>query len=245
MNTGRVRSSGLGFISSAISPEATILAGEDINDGDGDGVFGMAHMLAGNVVGRFGWKAQVPDLRSFLRDAMGNELGITVPNTGNTFGFLGDGDNASDPELPQADLEDMLFFMQMLDFGPKLPPTTESTLGEAVFLSIGCAKCHTPIMDNVELYSNLLLHNVLGLPPGMGPPPWFQGVADGQATSGLSRTPPLRGLRDTAPYFHDGRSETVDDAIRRHAEEATSAKTQYEQLSPADRAAILAFLDGL
>lgn len=226
---------GLGLVDTI--SEATIILGEDPADDDGDGILGIAHVLPGGAVGRFGWKCQVPDLPSFLRDAMGNELGMTVPVTGNPFGFVADQDGVSDPELSAQDFDDILFFMRMLDFAPKLPPTQETAAGEALFESIGCAKCHTPTLDGVELYSNLLLHDVLGS--------GFLGVAQGDAASGLYRTPPLRGLRNTPPYFHDGRSETVDDAIRRHGGEASAVRALYEALTPADQAALLAFLNRL
>ncbi len=225
---------GLGLVETIT--DATILAGEDPTDADGDGIRGFAHILAGGAVGRFGWKAQVPDLRSFLRDAMGNELGITVPDTGNPFGFIADsGDDVQDPEISAEDLEDILFFMQTLAFPPKRTPTPQILQGQQLFMTIGCAKCHTPTMDGVELYSDLLLHDVLG--------PGFQGVSQGLATSGLYRTPPLRGLRDTAPYFHDGRSEDLDNAIRRHAGEAAAVTVLFEALNAADQAALIAFLN--
>ena len=92
-------------------------------------------------------------------------------------------------------------------------------------------------MDGVELYSDMLLHDVFGL--------GFQGVSQGNATSGLYRTPPLRGLRDTAPYFHDGRSENLADAIARHDGEALGVASLHEALSPADKAALIAFLNSL
>ena len=198
---------------------------------------GMAHMLAGNVVGRFGWKAQVPDLESFVRDAMGNELGVTVPDTGSAFGFIADGDTVLDPELQQDEQDDIVFFLRSLDFPPRLPSTPQITNGAALFNSVGCALCHAPTLDGVELYSDLLLHDVQQ--------PGFQGVTQGDAVSGFYRTAPLRGLRSTAPYFHDGREETVRDAIERHDGQAAPVIDSFKLLSQADQEALLAFLDSL
>ncbi|MHC4134921.1 MAG: di-heme oxidoredictase family protein [Planctomycetota bacterium] len=217
--------------------DETILAGEDPDDLDKDGIAGIAHILGDGSVGKLGWKANVPDLRAFVRDAMGNELGITVPATGSPFGFISDSDDAPDPELSQADVDDIVFFLELLDFAPRRASTTQSLEGEALFLTIGCAQCHVPVMDGVELYSDLLLHDVQ--------PEGFVGVTQGMATSGLYRTAPLRGLRDTAPYFHDGRSETVDHAIRRHDGEAAAIRAAYETLTQAEREALLAFLASL
>jgi len=218
--------------------EATILAGQDPTDANGDGVFGVAHMLPGGRVGRFGWKANVPDLRGFVRDALSTELGITVvPDAGSSFGELLDADAVQDPEIDAGDIDDLLFFVQMLAFPPKRAATTQTQQGEALFTQVGCAKCHVPALDGVELYSNLLLHDVH---PGS-----FDGVVQGQAGVGSYRTAPLRGLRDTAPYFHDGRSPTVDAAIRRHDGEALAVRQAFEALSDAERAALIAFLDSL
>jgi cytochrome c peroxidase len=94
----------------------------------------------------------------------------------------------------------------------------------------------------VELYSNLLLHRVFNVDPPTG----FVGVTQGNAISGFYRTPSLRGLRNTAPYFHDGRSETIDAAIRRHDGEALGMRQTYENiLSDTERDALLAFLESL
>ena len=218
---------GLGLIEQIA--EATILANQDANDDDDDDIRGVAHMVAGGVVGRFGWKAQVPDLESFARDALSNELGITVPDNGNSFG-----DAAADPEILQPAIDDLAFFMRSLDFAPLRPTTAQITEGETRFDSLGCVKCHVPSMDGVLLYSNLLLHNVQ--------PDGFQGVTQGNATSGLYRTAPLRGLRSSAPYWHDGRSETIEAAVRRHDGEALTVRQAFENLTSTQRAAVIAFL---
>ncbi len=59
------------------------------------------------------------------------------------------------------------------------------------------------------------------------------------------RTPPLWGLRDSAPYMHDGRAETVLESIAMHDGEAAGSRDRFLQLSLADRQAVLAFLDTL
>jgi len=214
--------------------DATIMAGTE--SGGTDKIPGKLHVLEDGAIGRFGWKAQVPDLESFVRDAMGNEMGITVPDNGNPFGFTSDDEDGIDePEISQTDIDDMVLFLSMLDFPPKLPETQQILDGQALFSSVGCARCHTPVMDGVELYSDLLLHDVQ--------PAGFVGVTQGLATSGLYRTAPLRGLRNTAPYFHDGRSETVGHAIRRHHGEADEVIDAYKDLDSAERKALLAFLN--
>jgi CxxC motif-containing protein (DUF1111 family) len=227
---------GLGLVE--LVSAATIRANADPMDSDGDKILGIAQELPGGRVGRIGWKAQFPDLRGFLRDALSNEMGITVPfDVNSPAGNLDDADEIADPEISPTDLEDLLFFMQLLDFPPKGPSNAETQQGETLFGQVGCAKCHIPVLDGVELYSDLLLHDVLG--------DGFQGVTQELATSGLYRTPPLRGLRDTAPYFHDGRAPTIEAAIARHAEEAADVLAAFEALTDLEKAAVIAFLRSL
>lgn len=59
------------------------------------------------------------------------------------------------------------------------------------------------------------------------------------------RTPPLWGVGSTAPYGYDGRSQTLDDVIRRHGGEADDSERAYAQASPSDRQALIAFLKSL
>ena len=56
------------------------------------------------------------------------------------------------------------------------------------------------------------------------------------------RTPPLWGLRDSAPYMHDGRAETVLEAIMLHQGEAERTRDRFLAAPIADRQAMLALL---
>ena len=55
-------------------------------------------------------------------------------------------------------------------------------------------------------------------------------------------TRPLWGLADSAPYLHDGRAQTVEEAIRLHGGEAKRARELYEALSDHERAQLHMFL---
>ena len=59
------------------------------------------------------------------------------------------------------------------------------------------------------------------------------------------RTPALWGLRFRRPLLHDGRAATVTDAIQAHGVEAGLARQGFDELAPAGRAALLAFLGSL
>lgn len=228
----------------------TILANRDPSDLDGDGISGREN-IDGAQVGRFGYKAQESGLEDFVRGPLFNHMGITTnplvgvpllplraeaqvsaPGTPTT-----DTDGVPDPELGSAELADLLVFTQQLAPPVPLPMDATAQDGEEIFLAIGCAKCHIPNLAGaaVSAYTDLLLHD-------MGSE-LADGVQMGNASGSEFRTQPLWGLRHHAPYLHDGRADTIDDAIRLHGGEATAIRSAYAQLSQADRNAVLAFLE--
>ena len=58
-------------------------------------------------------------------------------------------------------------------------------------------------------------------------------------------TRPLWGVGTTAPYGHDGRSVTLDDAILRHGGESQKSRDAYAALPRGQSDALLAFLNSL
>jgi CxxC motif-containing protein (DUF1111 family) len=234
---------GLGLLDAI--PDAEILAHEDPMDLNGDGVSGVARRLMVDGIeelGRFGWKAQVPTLRDFVKDAMAGELGITTPDDARGFAMLADIDGVSDPEIDESAVDDLFFFMKELG-----PPKRTGSLdpdvlaGELLFDDFGCAACHIPELQGpdgpVPAYTDLLLHRLFVAS--------FRGMSEPGANSGVYRTPPLWGIGDTAPYMHDGRAETLQDAVLAHAGEAQSARTAFILATPAERAQLLRFLEDL
>lgn len=224
--------------------EATIVALEDPTDADGDGIAGVAHRLTDGRLGRFGWKAGVPSLAEFVRDAMSNEMGLTVPaHPERTFGFVTDDDDMPDPEITEVALGDVTYFLENLAPPPRTRrDQTLEAMGEALFSDVGCAGCHVPSLPDVdgnpvEAYTDLLLHDVA--------PAGFLGIQEGAASPRRFRTPPLWGLSGTAPYMHDGLAVTVEEAIARHEAEADDVRLAYEALTESERAAVLSFLESL
>src|SRR5262249_22735006 len=112
---------------------------------------------------------------------------------------------------------------------PRRPITTHVQLGEQVFTQIGCASCHMPTMmtgDNpiaalsnqaVNLFSDLLLHDI-----GTG-----DGIEQGIAKGTEFRTAPLWGLSRRDRFMHDGESNTIEKAIRRHRPTVCSSFAPY------------------
>ncbi len=234
---------GLGLIDTI--PDVEILSHEDPNDVDGDGCRGVARIIdiAGvPEVGKFGWKSQIPTLSDFLRDASTGEVGLTLVDDGRGFGLLTDSDTVPDPEFPADEFADMLFYCAHLAYPPRGGnPDPQVAVGEVLFDDVGCGICHIPILEGtggpVPLYSDLLLHNIH--------PADFRGVGEDGAAVGFYRTPPLWGIRDTAPYLHDGRATTIEDAILAHEGEASIMMQNFYALTQEERAALLLFLSDL
>lgn len=143
--------------------------------------------------------------------------------------------------------------------------------GRKAFEKVGCAECHVPDVGKaVGLYSDLLLHDMgaeLGdsgssyginvpdsTPEGSAAPQGdlVQQKGDAPATPKIVgatrqewRTPPLWGVRDSAPYLHDGRAESLDQAIAFHGGEAARSSQQYFNLTSDERFQLITFLKSL
>jgi len=59
------------------------------------------------------------------------------------------------------------------------------------------------------------------------------------------RTPPLWGVRDSAPYMHDGRAATLLEAVSMHDGEGAGTRDRFLNLSHSDRSAIITFMKTL
>jgi CxxC motif-containing protein (DUF1111 family) len=74
-------------------------------------------------------------------------------------------------------------------------------------------------------------------------------VPDSDPTSGPQpsewRTPPLWGVADSAPYLHDGRAATLEDAIRMHGGQGKRAAAHFAGSTAAEQKQLLAFLKSL
>ena len=199
-------------------------------------------------VGRFGWKAQIPSLTEFSRDAVSVELGLTVPAVDSlVFGTLTDDDAVDDPEISLASLEALTFYVSLLS-----PPAPKKDVpaGRRLFEFLECTACHIPslpgLTGDIPAYTDLLLHTTS---PADRP-----GVADGQAGPLQYRTPPLWGLSDTGPYMHDGRFATLEEVIDHYNTGGVPSSTidpfmKYTSgglsLAPSQKADLIAFLHTL
>ncbi len=244
--------------------DETILALEDPDDRNGDGISGRAARVidlgTGHVrIGRFGWKAQHATLRTFSADAYRNEMGITnelFPDEtapGVSAAQMKLCDPTRDPEdvvdarTRLAAIDNFEAFMKFLAPPPRGLIDVAARDGEQVFAAVGCNSCHVPALPtgvnihplfsrkSVPLFSDLLLHDV-----GTG-----DDIPQASALPNELRTPSLWGLRVRRPLLHDGSVSTAEDAIRRHRGEADRSRMRFERLTDAQRGSLLAFLNSL
>jgi CxxC motif-containing protein (DUF1111 family) len=234
---------GLGLIDTI--PEDAILANADPDDViTPDGISGKPSWTDGSRLGRFGWKAQVPTLHEFARDAATTELGLAIPlEEGLTFGAIHDTDDIPDPEIGTDYLAGLTDFMSLLAPIARATPDDPALAaeGEALFTDVGCAACHVPSLPgadgDVPLFSDLLLHEIL--------PENARGIEDASANERELRTAPLWGIRLSGPYLHDGRADTLREAIVGHDGEAKESRERFLSLDEDAQAALLAFLGTL
>jgi CxxC motif-containing protein (DUF1111 family) len=205
------------------------------------------------VVGKFGWKAQVPTLLQFAGDALLNEMGITNPLFRDEVCPQGDCwalDFNPAPALNDdgRDVQALADFMTMLAPPTRGPVTDEVIAGEQVFMQIGCGSCHLATLrtgpsavralDRAEFhaYSDFLLHDMGSL---------GDGIEQGQAIGREMRTQPLWGLRSVNRFMHDAATTGIENAIRRHDGQGRPARDRFAELSADQLAQILAFLRSL
>lgn len=117
--------------------------------------------------------------------------------------------------------------------GKPLAPAAED--GRKIFAAKGCETCHTP-----PLFSDDAFHKVTALKEGEAD----AGLGDitGKAEDrGAFRTPSLRNVAVTFPYWHDGRVETITEAVALH----DPALTGTPAPTSAEMPALLAYLGSL
>ncbi len=144
--------------------------------------------------------------------------------------------------------------------GDKSAVSEDAVKGFAVFSDTdkaNCTLCHLP-----PLFTDTLFHNVgvgydkpmpdLGRGKFLGDAAQKAGTTDPNAETmqGAFKTPTLRSITETAPYFHDGRAKTLDEAVdfmlkggikNPHLDE----KLKPKMISKEERSQLIAFLKSL
>jgi cytochrome c peroxidase len=131
--------------------------------------------------------------------------------------------------------------------GDKSAMSAEAQHGYKLFASSGCTNCHQP-----PLFTDSAFHNV-GVGMDKAEADRDKGRTDATkdaADEGKFKTPSLRDVAKTAPYFHDGSAATLEDAIKYVASGGTKNPKldpvlKPQTLSDKDRADLKAFLEAL
>jgi CxxC motif-containing protein (DUF1111 family) len=233
-----------------------------------------SHVKDGRI-GRLGWKGQVASVEDFVLNACAVELGLEVPGHHQAMSPQAPKYRTTGLDLTAEECNALVAYVKSLPKPIENHPagvegTNVHNAGQATFASIGCANCHSPKVGNVQgIYSDLLLHDMgqemaddgsySDSSDGDDEPlvPRIS-VADGQpvqqptpprAPKGALRqewrTPPLWGFRDSGPYLHDGRAQTLEQAVAMHGGQGTASAVKFFGLSPRERLQVEAFLKSL
>lgn len=227
-------------------------------------VFAQREML-----GRFGWKANVATVAHQTAGAFHGDIGITsaqFPQQTCTpaqtdCAAAPHGGKPGEPEVTAKLLDEVVFYQATL-----APPARRNARdpqvlrGQRLFAQAQCAVCHRPSYTTGEgpfphltskalskqtiwPYTDLLLHD-MGEALADGRP-------DGLANGRQWKTPPLWGIglfKDVNGHtrlLHDGRADGVLEAILWHGGEAEAGKQQVLKMPKADRAALVRFVESL
>lgn len=205
------------------------------------------------VVGKFGWKSQVPTLFQFSGDAYVNEMGITSPQFPNENCPQGDCsllacDPVPDPEDDGEDVQKFADFMTFLGAPPRGPVNNDVLTGEVLFVISGCATCHVPVLQTgrnaiaaldrktFAPFSDFLVHDMGSL---------GDGIEQSTAKQREMRTAPLWGARARTRFLHDGRATTIEQAIQAHDGQGRAARNVFNTFGPSAKAKLVAFVNSL
>jgi CxxC motif-containing protein (DUF1111 family) len=255
---------GRGYIEAVDDAELTRVATEQAGRTDGiHGKIGRAtfasvpnpdttyssYQQGQTVLGRFGLKSRIATIDDFTADAFQGDMGLTTPmrptELVNPDGLADD--QRAGVDLDLAHVDRISFYLRRIAIPRRVGLTDR---GAALFEQTACAACHVPTLRtrasypipqlagiDAPIYSDLLLHD-------MGAA-FADGMTDGGAASSSWRTAPLIGLRFARTYLHDGRAQSVTDAVLAHDGEARGAALAFQALSQDDQHILIEFVEAL
>ena len=238
--------------------EKDILAHQDINDSNKDGISGKANYAWSpkynkTMLGRFTWKASVVSVKAQTAAAAYNDMSLTNPFFPKENCTKKQKECLKAPkgryafDLPANRLDAIAYYLRNLAVPNQREPEKHIE-GAKLFSALNCTGCHvttykTTKGDTIHPFSDLLLHD-------MG-----EALADGRreflANGNEWRTPPLWGIglykraSAEANYLHDGRARSIEEAILWHGGEAQKSKEKFMALDKKEREKILNFLSSL
>lgn len=264
---------GLGLLEAI--PAADILARVDEDDANHDGISGRANIVVSTqyntpMLGRFGLKAGMPTIREQSAAAFAGDMGLSTTLHTGPWGDCTTNQpdciaakHGQEPgvrdglEVSAASMDLITFYARNLGVPERRNVGDPQVLrGKEIFTTAQCAACHTPkhVTNRLEgqpeqsfqliwPYTDLLLHD-MGTALADNRP-------EGRATGTEWRTSPLWGIGLTeqvsghTQFLHDGRANSLLEAILWHGGEAQSARDTVVALPSPDRDALIAFLESL
>jgi CxxC motif-containing protein (DUF1111 family) len=212
-----------------------------------DGFF--KYMKGQTVIGRFGLKARVATLDDFTADAFQGDMGLTTPMRPEELpnpDMLTD-DLRKGVDLDLAHVNEVAEYLRLVAI-PKRVGLGDD--GKALFESTLCSVCHVPSMKtrsdypiaqlagiDAPVYTDFLLHDLGDA--------LADGMTDGAADARAWRTAPLIGMRFQKVFLHDGRVNTIDDAILAHDGEAKGSADKFRTLSADEKKKLVAYVSAL
>jgi CxxC motif-containing protein (DUF1111 family) len=254
---------GLGLLDAV--PDATLeaLAARPAVDGI-RGRVNHVHDLAARAtrIGRYGHKANTPNLRQQIAAAFFGDIGVSSDlfpeqNCPGPQDVCRIQMAAGKPELGQQRWNAIEHHLRHAAVPARRDiDRPDVRRGEQLFAQAKCAACHLPQLETgnvpgsaalsrqiVRAYTDLLLHD-------MG-----EGLADGRPDFEAGprdwRTAPLWGLglartiNGETTLLHDGRARSVSEAILWHGGEAAVARDAFRSMDRDARAALVAFVESL
>jgi len=224
------------------------------------------------VVAPFGRKGSEKSTRTFDVGAMSFHFGMRVDN-----GLDHDNDGVVN-EVTTGEMSALSVFVGTAQTPFAKRPNREARRGRQLMDDMGCTECHVPSMETksknlgfrfpeIAQEPSANVHTTVDLTKK---PMSFKKNNNGGITvnlfadlkrhymgpsmeefngDGMFTTMRLWGVADTAPYLHDGRALTLNEAIVMHGadeeSDANEAVSNYNAGSQADKDAVLAFLDTL
>jgi len=264
---------GMGLLN-AIS-DKDLLAQEDINDSDGDGISAKYNRVP-NVLttpktgalqlGRFGFKAKQPNLHQQVAAAFRDDIGITNSSfpkdtctqaqiaceQASDFG----GHHEDNFEIDDKRLALTVIFNELMGVPAARELQSEKVQqGRSLFYQLSCQKCHTPSYVTGANEHKVLANQTIWPYSDLALHDMGDELADSifefNATGNEWRTAPLWGIglqkqkTGQQRFLHDGRARTIAEAILWHGGEAEQHKQAFKALNKQQRQALVSFVEAI
>ena len=167
---------------------------------------------------------------------LGPHMQVAAPD-----GPTADDDGVEGAEMTNEELFDLISFAMLLASPTLEEPTVQSNRGRLLFHKARCSACHVARLNGprgpLPVYSDLLLHD-------MGPE-LADGIVQNDAGGSEFRTQPLWGVSAVGPYLHDGRAETLREAVLAHGGEGQAARDAFAGFTQEETDDVIEFLRSL